>query len=216
MQEQHQHGHRQRAADEDVVLHQVDGRVDVLGFVVDLRELQAARIEHFLVELGHRCLQAVHHVEHVGVGLARGVDGDARFAEAADEAVGLLVAEAHLGHVADEDRRAVADRQQLVLDLLRRAELAQRAHDPAALAFPEVAGRRVLVLAAEHVADVGEREPAGGQLLRIDDHLQLVFQAAERGRLRHAGHALEAGFDLVLGEAAQLRDVEVRPAAAAP
>ena len=44
MQEQHQHDHRQRTADEDVVLHQVDGRVDVLGFVVDLRELQAARV----------------------------------------------------------------------------------------------------------------------------------------------------------------------------
>ena len=54
-----------------------------------------------------------------------------------------------------------------------------------------------------------KREPPGGQLFRIDDHLQLVFQSAEHGRLRHARHALEAGFDLVLGEAAHLRDVEV-------
>ena len=81
--------------------------------------------------------------------VALGVDGDAVAAEAADEAVGLLVAQLGAADVADIDRHAVAAGEDGVFDLLGRAELAERADDVAPLAFPEVAAGGVFVLAAE-------------------------------------------------------------------
>ena len=171
VQEDHQHDHRQRAADEDVLLDEVDGGIDVLGFVVNLRQLQSLLFQNALVQLRVDGLQSRHHVQHVGSRFAQDIDRDTGFAEAAHESIGLLEAQADLGHVANIHRVAVAHRQQLSLDVLRRAELSQRPHDPPPFALPIITAGRVFILAAQHVTDVHNRELTGRKFFRIDDDL---------------------------------------------
>ena len=84
----------------------IDG-VDVLRLVVDLRQLQPLGREHARRSARRRpCVSSSCTSQHVGARAAQTVDGDHRRAEAPHDAVGLLVAELHLGHVANVDRRA--------------------------------------------------------------------------------------------------------------
>ncbi len=70
-------------------------------------EFEIARAENILVQLRHRDLQALHDFQHVRAGFALDVQRNDRFAVTTDDAVGLLVAEPHLGDVAHVDRSTV-------------------------------------------------------------------------------------------------------------
>ena len=94
-------------------------------------------------------------------------------------------------------------------NLLGRAELAQRANDPTALAFPEIAGGSVGILAAQDVADLRERNAPSGQFFRIYDNLQFVFEATHHVRLGDAADALQSSFDLIFRKTAEFGHVEV-------
>ena len=206
-QEEEQRAEREQAAHEDVVFHESDGGVDVVGLVVDERERESLGLE-LLVDPARRVAEPLHHVEHVGPRLAGDADGDVAGPEPPDDAVGLLGAEAGLGHVADVDGLAVAARDDHALDLLRRAELTERADHIPPLALPEVAARGVLILVGEGEPEVFDREVAGGEQLRIDDHLELVLAAAHEVGARDAVHPLEPALDVVLGHAADRLDVD--------
>lgn len=56
----------------------------------DLFEFESALAQDAGVEFPVSLSQAGHDVEHVGTGIAQAVDGDARRAQVADEAVGFL------------------------------------------------------------------------------------------------------------------------------
>ena len=202
-----QHQDRQQAADVDVVGHQADGAVDVIRLVVNLGQHQAAFLEQPVVQPLVDDPQAGHDVQHVGADFALGVDGQAGRAVAAHEGFRLFVAQADFGHVADPHRRAVDDRQNLRFDLFRRAELAQRPDHVTAFPFPEVAGRRVLVLFPQDPPQVRDRQPAGRQPLGIDDHLAFRLFAAKHVGVRDALDALESRLDPVFRELPQFRDV---------
>src|SRR5262245_25044076 len=170
---------RKQAAPEQVVADEADGRIDVIAFVVDLDELESLRAQQIVVERVARDVQTPFDFQHVRADFAHGINRDAVAAEAADESVGFLVAEQRVADVADVDGNPVFAGEKRILDLLGRAELAERADDVAAFAFPIVASGRIFVLGAKGGANIGDGEAAGGQLLRIDDDLQLFFAAAE-------------------------------------
>ena len=158
MQEDHQHDHRQGTAQKDVLTDQRDRRVDVIGLVVDLGQLQTTRLEQPPVDLPVGLPQPLHHLQHIGSGLADAVDRDTRFPEPPNHPGGFLEPQLNFGHIPYVDRHPVLHDQQLVLDLLGTAELSKRPDDPAAFAFGEVAGRSVLVLAPQHAEHVGDRD----------------------------------------------------------
>ena len=175
-----------------------------------MRQLKAAIGEDPFVQLPVLLAQALHHVQDVRPGDALGVDGNARFSETADLHVGLLEAAFHFRHVTHVDGIAGVDREYLILDVLDRGELSTGPNHPAAFALPEIAGRSVLVLAAEHSPDVGDCEPVVCQAVRIDDHLHFRFLAADDIRVRDAVDSLEFGFDKVFREPPVLGNINVR------
>jgi hypothetical protein len=104
----------------------------------------------------------------------------------------------------------VAPRDDHPLDLLGRAELAERPHDIPPLPLPDVAPGGVLILVGQGRPQVVDREPAGGQPLGIDDHLQLVLPPADEVGPRDAVDPLEPGFDLVFGKPLDSLDIDDR------
>ena len=62
-QEHQQHAHGQDGTDDDVPLDQIDGRVDVLGLVVDLDQLQPSILEQVAVEHRKDFAQTFHDFE---------------------------------------------------------------------------------------------------------------------------------------------------------
>ncbi len=208
MQEQHQHDHRQCSADEDVLLHEVDRGMDVVRLVVDLHKLQPAGFQNLFIDLGPHLAETFHDVEHVGSRFANAVHRDARFAKLPNDSRRLAVTVANLGNVPHVDRRAVPHGNKLVLDLFFAAELAERPDDPAAFAFPVIAGGRVFVLRSQHAAQILNGDLPGRQPLGIDDHLHLVIEPAINIRLRNAGYAFEPRFDFVFGKTPHFHDVD--------
>ena len=203
-----QRGNRQQTPEDDVAADQADGRIDVGGFVVDQRQTEplatqdrAIDVVGYLPELGHR-------VEHVGPRFPGHADGDVAGAEAADHAIGLAGAELHTGHVPHIHRLAVATGDDHALHLLGRAKLAERADDIASLAFPEVASRGVGILVGQGRPQIIDRELAGGEQLRIDDHLELVGSAADKIGIRHAVDALQPAFNVVLRHPSHRFDID--------
>ena len=67
----------QRAADENVLPHQIDRRKNIIGFVVDLHQLQAARLEQIFVNIRRRCPQSAHHCQDIGSSFSLTVDRNA-------------------------------------------------------------------------------------------------------------------------------------------
>ena len=53
---------------------------------------------------------------------------------------------------------------------------------------------------SQGIADIVDRQPARGELLGIDDHLQLFFTSASNIGVRYAGHTFEARLNIVFGE----------------
>ena len=140
--------------------------------------------------------------------VAGDADGDVASAEAADDAVGLAGSQLGAGHVADIHRPAFAAVDDYGLHLLGRAKLAERPHDIPPLSFPEITARGVFILAGERSAKVVDRQLAGGELLRVDDHLELIIAAANQVGARHPLDPLQPAFDLVFRHPPHRLDVD--------
>ena len=200
---------RERAAHEDVVADEPDRRVDVAGFVVHKRELQPHGPQP-AIDVGHHDAELTHELEHVGPGLTGDLDGEVPRAEPLHDAIGLLGAQPHTGHVADIDRLAVPPRDDGPLDLLQRAKLPQRANDIPPLALPDITAGSVLILVGQGRPQVLDREVASREPLRIDDHLELVGSPPHHVGRRDAGHPLEPALDLVFCHPLERLDVDSR------
>ena len=210
MQEDHQRHHRQCGPKKNVLGDESDGRVDVVGLIVDLSQVEVLSVQDGLVQPLVHVAQPRHHIENVRPSFAQHAHGNAVGPEPPHDAVRLLEAVAHLGHIGDIDRRTAAHRQQLPLDMFLRAELVQRPHDPAPLPLPEIATRSVAVLAAQNGAHVGDGQLPRGELLGIDDHLQLVLQPADDIGVRDSLDPLERRFDVVFGEPSHPQNIDLR------
>ena len=203
-QEQQQNQRRQRAADEHVLLHQIDGGLDVDGFVIDLLEDKPRLRNCRGVQLRHGLLYARHGLDHVGAGLAHRVDGQRRLAELANAGDGLLVAEGDGGDIAHGDpadparERVAVGAQNDAGDPLGRVELTVGANHVAALPLLDIAGRDRGVRPPERVCDLGHGEAVAGHARGIDRDPKLLRGAAEHIHPRHARHPLEALLDHVL------------------
>ena len=207
-QEQQQHQRRQGAADEDVLLHQVDGGIDVDGLVVDLGQLEAGVGKHRLVELGHRLAYAPHGLDDVGAGIALGVEGEPRLAEIAHGRRRLGVGNADLGDVAHGDpRHASGGRigdaaQHHRAHLLGRRELALGTHHVAALAFLHGAGGDRGAGVAQDLDHLRHGEAVAGHLLGEHGDHHLAHAAGPDVDLGDAGDPLQAVLHHVLDEIA--------------
>ena len=207
-QEDQQNDRGKGAADVNILLHQVDCRVDVYGLGVDLFEGQARPRQHRLVELDHRLLEPFHDLDDVGAGLAYRVEGHGDVAEVANGRRRVLESELDVGDVADGDpgdasrRGILGGAQQYRLDLVDGLELALGAHDVAALSFFHVTGRHRGVGAAQGAYHLRNRQPVARHARRIDDDLHLALAAPVDVAPRHAGDALQAVLDDVFDEVA--------------
>ena len=210
MQEDHQRDHRQCGPEENVLGHESDGRVNVVGLIVDLSQVEVLSVQDGFVQPLVHVAQTCHHIKDIRPPFAQHTHGDAVGPEPPHDAVRLLEAVAHLGHIGDVDRRTVPHGQQLPLDMLLRAELVQRPHDPAPLPLPKIAARGVAVLASQNSAHVGDGQLPRGELLGIDDHLQLVLQPANDIGVRDPFDSLKRRFNVVFRESPHRQNIDLR------
>ncbi len=136
MQKQQQHDHRQGAANEDILLHKSDRRMDILRFVVVLIELQSTLFQHSAVKFDGGGANSVHHGQHVGARRSPNCKAIAGNSVSTGHTVRLFKTDLHFGDIPDVNRCSAADGQDLLFHLFRTAKLAERADDPPPFAFP--------------------------------------------------------------------------------
>ena len=97
-----------------------------------------------------------------------------------------------LADVADPDRRAaLAGGHDDALEVGDRLRVAAAAHHVLGAAELDQPSAGLDVAAAHRLDDALDREAVIAQPVRVDVHLVLPAEAAERGHLRHAGHRLQ-------------------------
>ena len=164
---------------------------------------------HFPVHARHFIAHALGHGDGVLARLLLDLNLDARLAVDAHERAPLLGGVLHLGDVAHVDRHALARHHHHVLDVLEALELTLGAEQEGGVALVDLAQRRVLVLAAQRLHHLGDRQVERGDLLLRQLDVDLPAQAAVHGHRGHAVHALEPRRQLVLRRFAQRHRVEV-------
>ena len=176
---------------DDLFLQGVDRPVDQIGAVVGGDDLDPRRQTRRDIP-GDLFLHPFEHRQHV---LAEADDDDAAghlaFAVQLGKAAADVRAEAHLGDVADQDRRAAPVRahgdQLDVLDFLDVAPAADHVFDAGEFDHPAF---DVLVALPDGVHHLADRDIVGEQPVGVDGHLILFDEAADRGDLGDAGDAL--------------------------
>ncbi len=198
---------RQRTADQRVLFDVVQRRLDEGRLVLDRGEAGAGRQTRGKpIEFG------AHRLGHAdGVGVAFLVDGqlDRLAAIDAHDAFALLVALAHLGNVLETDRHAGVDADHEVADLVERTELVDRAHEEALAALVDAAARGVDVLVLQPRVDLVDVDAQARQLLLVDQHLDLVLEAAANLDRRHASHRRQVLLQILVGIAPQLLELHL-------
>ncbi len=97
-----------------------------------------------------------------------------------------------------------AKRYGYLLDVIDRGELADRANRISSPALCDGAARRIDILVAELLADVGQRNTVLLQLARIDPDRDFPLQSAGHGHRRDAVYPFQIGHDLLIHKRAQL------------
>src|SRR6185437_8481148 len=83
------------------------------------------------------------------------------------------------GLIADEDGRTALHLQHDVTDVVRAAQIAAAAHDILGFGHFDRAATDILVARTDCIADLAQRNAIGLQLLRVDDDLILLNEAAD-------------------------------------
>ena len=209
-QEEQQYDDGEAAADPDVLAHQVDGRVDIDRFVVDLAQGEPGARHGGFVQLGHGRIDALHHFDDVGAGLALGVEGNGGHAEQPDGRGRVLVTVGDIGDVAHRDPRQSPARpvrvgaQDHIADGVQGVQLALDADHVAPLTFLHVARGHRGVGPTQRLDHVAHREPVTGEQLRLDGYLNFPLAAAVDGDPADARHAFDTVLDHVLDKIAEL------------
>ena len=211
--ERHQHGNRQgderderarhvpqeQQHDEDDgehhlderLAHVVDGAADQRRAVVDRDDLHPGRQAR--LDLADALLDAIDHVDRV-LSLAHHDDARHHFAVAVQigDAAPEIRADRHVADVADPDRRAaLARRHDDVLEVGDRRRVPAAAHHVLGAAELDEPTAGLGVAAAHRLDHALDRQAVVAQAVRVDVHLVLPAEAAERGDLRDAGHRLQ-------------------------
>ena len=178
-QEHEEHDGGQRAADVDILLHQVDGRVDVHRLVVDLVQGEPRVADWTRPQLRDRLPDALHRLDDVRADLALDAHRERRGSEIAYAGARFLVGEANVGHVPDGEPRDAAARriahraQQHVAHVVDRFDRAIGADHVPAFAFLDLAGAHRRVCRAQPAENLAHGEARAGEPERIDLHPEL-------------------------------------------
>jgi hypothetical protein len=208
-QEHQDHEERQRRPDERFALERGERRPDVLRLV----EADPERDPR-----GHagqprqRGPERVDDLDGVGAGLAGDVEQDAGLSVHVYDLGLLRRCVAHLRHIADAHRHAPSGRHDHVLD--RRGALQERRHVQLVAQFGVVEGpgRQQRVVLGDGALHVLQRQPDGGQFVRIDVDVDLAHEPAVHERLRDAGDPLQLRLDRLGGQGIELPGVQVAAA----
>ena len=149
----------------------------------------------------------IDNFQYVGSGFGQDADTD-QFAAPPAVTVGCpLMAPPHFSHILQIHGQTVSLGNDGSTDLLQVRELAECAYDVGAFLFPDFTAGRVFVSGTQCAAQIVDGQLPGGQLLRIDDHLQFFFLTAEQERIGHSRNAVELRLDRVFHKPSQLADV---------
>ena len=196
-QEQEENRHGEDAADDQVLLHQVDGTVDVVRFVVDLKQLEAPAVEDFVVQFPDGFPEVLHRVQGIGPGLADGVDGNGIAPHFPDDVLRLLIRDADGRHVPHVHRCAVPPGDNDVPHVFGALVFAGGPDDVRSFAFIEIPRAVIAVFLIQRLRQFQHRQGTDGQFQGVHEHAQLPFAAPVHVRRGHARNALEPRLDHV-------------------
>ena len=207
-QEQHQDAERQKAAHENVLLNEVDGRSDIFGLVIDDAQIQVTRVENSLVQHLDLVAEPLHRLDDIHPRRTKGVDNDGFLAiePAVAGALGRLQADGRdIGQQQRHQRpgrRHVCPQHNLA-GCIRGVVHRLRADGIGAFALGHRTDAHHRGRGAERVDDFRQRDPVEGQLRGIDENPHFLVAATIEGDLGHAVDASERLDDLGLEEIAK-------------
>ena len=206
-QEQRDHQHAQRTAEQDRVAHRVHGVGHQGRLVVDRGEPHAMRQR--ARDLRRRQLHRAHHFRRAGAGQARDAEQHRLTARTRHTQQAVLRALAHISDRRQPDRTAgLADRDRRRAQIIQIRGLAGR-HDRQQRVRPlEPADRAQHALRAQLFGDLGHVQVQRRAALRIEDDLDLAHVAAQNLDAAHAAHARERGLDHELAQLTQAARVD--------
>ena len=199
-------------ADVDVLLHEVEGGVDVHGLVVDLAEGEPGPLDGALLKLRGGGPEPRHRLDDVRADLALDAHRERRGAEVPDAGARLPVREAHVGHIPDGEpgdpagRRVPHGSKEDLADVVDRLDRSLGADHVAPLAFLHLPRADRRVRRAQPGQDLAHGEAEAGEPEGIDLGPELAPAAAVDVHPAHPGHALEALAHHVLRELAERVD----------
>ena len=183
-----------------------DRLVDELRAVVRRDEPDPGRQGR--LELLHARLDARDDVAGV-LGMAHDDDAADRLARAVEirDAAAHLGPERHRRDVAQQDRRAALVRlQDHLLEIGFRLHVAAPANHELAAGELEQAAADLAVARPDGLGHLHDAEVEGAEPVRIDRHLVLLDEAADRRDLGDAGHRLQAVAEVPVLERPQVRE----------
>ena len=107
-QEQEENRYGQDAADDQIFLDQVDGTVNVVRFVVDLKQLEASSLEDLVVQVLNGFSKLLHGFQGIGAGLADGIHGNGIASHFPNDVIGFLIRDADARNIPHVHRCPVA------------------------------------------------------------------------------------------------------------
>ena len=202
--EQHEGG--ERPAHVHVLLHEVEGGVDVHRLVVDLAEGESGVPDGAVAELGGGGPDPVHRLDDVGADLALDAHRERRGAEVAYAGARLLKHEAHVGDVPDGEpgdaagRRVAHRPEQHLADIVDRLDRSLGADHVPALALLDLPRAHRGVRRPQPGQDLAHGETEPGEPERIDLDPELAPAGAVDVHPADPRHAFEPLLDHVLDE----------------
>ena len=95
----------QQAADDDILLHQANGRIDIDGVVMHLGHDQTGVIERPFVQIFCLCPDALHYLDDIDAGLANHIDDDGFGGIGPDLGIGFDQIVFDVCYIGDRDTR---------------------------------------------------------------------------------------------------------------
>ena len=172
------------AAEHQVFLDRVERCLDELRVVANQADLDVWRQR--LLNLGHPGLDRVGQRDRVDAALLADGYGQRRASVEHRDRRGDFAGVDDLANVANANRRIAARRDDEVVEGLRAAQAADRAHRQLARALLEAPARELEVLRAQRRRHVGRRQAVGVQPVRVDLDLDFAAPGAEEEHLADA------------------------------
>ena len=208
---QQEHDADQRDDDaflEQRVLERVDGRVDQVRAVVDRHDLD--RFRQAAGDLLEALLDVLDDVERVDAeALQHDAARDLAFAVQFGDAAPLVGTEFDPRDVAQQDRRAVADLQDDVAEVVDALQIALAADDVFEFGEFDGAAADIGIAGADRVAHLLHGDAEVAHALRIEDHVVLPDEAADARDFRDAFGLGERELQIPVLDRARVGEVQL-------